>query len=96
MENNTRIENLARMFDILGDTNRLSIVVYLMGGEKSVSDITKHIGMSQSAVSHQLRILKDARILKATKIGKAVYYSIEDEHVETIVESGLVHMVHEE
>lgn len=95
MENN-RIENLARMFDMLGDANRLSIVVYLMDGEKSVSEITKHIGMSQSAVSHQLRILKDARILKATKSGKAVYYSIEDEHVETIVESGLVHMVHGE
>lgn len=96
MVTDERIQRLAQMFDMLGDVNRLSIVVYLQDGNKSVSQITKHIGMSQSAVSHQLRILKDARILKSQKIGKAVYYSIADEHVETIVSSGLVHMVHGE
>lgn len=91
-----KIEKLSLMFDMLGDANRLNIVVYLIKGKKSVSEITKYIGMSQSAVSHQLRILKDAHILKAEKQGKAVYYSINDIHVETIVNNGLVHMGHEE
>ncbi len=93
---NEKIQRLSQMFDMLGDSNRLNIVVYLMSGKKSVSEITEYIGMSQSAVSHQLRILKDARILKAEKNGKAVYYDIEDEHVETIVQNGLIHMHHEE
>ena len=96
MVQDTKMHRLAQMFDCLGDVNRLEIVVYLTDGEKSVSDIVSHLGMTQSAVSHQLRILKDARILKATKIGKAVYYSINDHHVETIVRNGLTHMFHGE
>ena len=96
MDEAMKLKRLANMFDMLGDVNRLHIVVYLMDGKQSVSEITKHIGMSPSAVSHQLRILRDAHILKATKIGKSVYYSINDEHVETIVNNGLVHMGHEE
>ena len=96
MENNLKMVRLAQMFDVLGDINRLEIVVYLTGGEKKVSDIVDHLGMTQSAVSHQLRILKDTRILKATKIGKAVYYSISDQHVEMIVQNGLTHMFHGE
>ena len=96
MEENRKLEKLANMFDMLSDVNRLHIVVYLMNGKQTVSNITEHIGMSQSAVSHQLRILRDAHILNATKSGKSVYYSIRDEHVETIVNNGLVHMGHEE
>ena len=90
------IKKLAHMFDVLGDPNRLSIVVYLNGGQQSVSNITKYLGMSQSAVSHQLRILRDANILKATKEGKSVYYSINDDHVYAIVNNGLIHMTHGE
>ena len=89
-------EFLDGLFDMLSDPNRLHIVVYLMDGKQTVTNITEHIGMSQSAVSHQLRILRNAHILKATKIGKCVYYSINDEHVETIVNNGLIHMGHEE
>lgn len=96
MVQDSKMQRLAQMFDCLGDINRLEIVVYLTDGEKSVTDIVNHLGMTQSAVSHQLRILKDARILKATKIGKAVYYSISDHHVETIVQNGLTHMFHGE
>ncbi len=96
MEESVKLERLANMFDMLSDPNRLHIVVYLMDGKQTVSNITEHIGMSQSAVSHQLRILRNAHILKATKIGKCVYYSINDEHVETIVNNGLIHMGHEE
>lgn len=96
MVQDSKINRLAQMFDCLGDENRLEIVVYLIDGEKKVSDIVTHLGMTQSAVSHQLRILKDARILKSTKIGKAVYYSINDHHVLTIVQNGLTHMFHGE
>ena len=88
------LEHLSYMFDMLGDVSRLSIVVHLLKGKKSVSEIVSLVGMSQSAVSHQLRILKDAQILKREKVGKAVYYSIADNHVETIVKNGLVHMTH--
>ena len=90
------IEQLSYMFDMLGDVSRLSIVVHLLNGKKSVSEIVQLVEMSQSAVSHQLRILKDAKILKREKQGKAVYYSIMDSHVETIVKNGLVHMAHGE
>ena len=88
-----RVEKLSQMFNILSDTARLNIVIFLMNGEKSVSEITEYLGMSQSAVSHQLRILRDSRILKASKKGKKVIYSINDNHVKTIVNNGLVHMV---
>ena len=91
----SKIIRLAQMFDVLSDPNRLKIVVFLMDGKKSVSEITKFLSMSQSAVSHQLRIMRDTHILKHKKEGKTVYYSINDEHVETIVNNGLIHMVHE-
>ena len=96
MQVDPKICKLSQMFDMLGDSNRLNIVVYLIGGKKRVSDITNINKMSQSAVSHQLRILKDSHIVRAEKVGKAVYYSINDDHVETIVNNGLVHMGHEE
>ena len=96
MYNKDNIEHLSNMFDMLGDANRLLIVVNLLEGKKSVSEIVQLVGMSQSAVSHQLRILKDANILKREKVGKAVFYSIADNHVETIVKNGLVHMQHGE
>ena len=86
---------LASMFDVLSDPNRLEIVLYLKSGKKSVGEITNYLGMSQSAVSHQLRIMRDTRVLKTEKVGKTVYYSINDEHVETIVNTGLVHLSHE-
>ena len=90
-----RILRLSQMFDVLSDPNRLAIVIFLKDGKKSVSEITKHLGLSQSAVSHQLKIMRDTRILKSQKEGKTVYYSINDEHVETIVNNGLIHMGHE-
>ena len=93
---NFKVRKLAQMFDMLGDINRLNIVIYLVKGKQNVTNITKHVGMSQSAVSHQLRLLKDANILKSEKIGKTVYYDINDEHVDQILSNGLIHMMHEE
>ncbi len=90
-----RILRLSQMFDVLSDPNRLAIVLFLKKEKKSVSEITKYLGMSQSAVSHQLKIMRDTRILTSKKEGKTVYYSINDEHVENIVNNGLIHMGHE-
>ena len=67
-----------------------------MDKSASVGEITEFLGMSQPAISHHLRLLKDARILRAEKKGKQVYYSINDSHVKNIIESGLVHMSHGE
>ena len=94
MEYNREITRLSQMFSILGEESRLAIVIYLMNKEASVSEITEKLHMTQSAVSHQLRILRDTQTVKKNKKGRHVYYSINDEHVQTIVESGLKHMLH--
>lgn len=96
MEITEKINRLAQTLSILGDNSRLSIVVYLLDKEANVSEITKESKLSQPLVSHHLRLLRDARILKTEKKGKCVYYSLNDEHVKQIVESGLVHMMHGE
>jgi ArsR family transcriptional regulator len=67
-----------------------------MEKEASVTEIVNALGLTQSAVSHQLRILKDAHVLKSDKVGKMVFYSLNDEHVRIIVETGHVHMNHKE
>lgn len=90
------VTRLANTLSVLGETARLSIVVFLMDKKANVSEITKYLGMSQPAISHHLRLLKDARILKSEKKGKQVYYSLNDSHIRDIVESGLVHMEHGE
>ena len=96
MEKTKEITKLANMFSVLGDPTRLGIVLYLMDKKTSVTDIVNNLGLTQSAVSHQLRILKDAHVLKSEKVGKMVFYSINDEHVKVIVETGRVHMEHKE
>ncbi len=94
MEISFEIAKLSQMFAVLGEQSRLAIVTFLMEGEASVGKITKNMAMSQSAVSHQLRILRDAKILKSTRRGRHVFYSINDSHVQNIIESGLKHMLH--
>lgn len=94
MEYNQEISKLSQMFAVLGEQSRLAIVTFLMQGEACVGKITKNMAMTQSAVSHQLRILRDAKILKSTRRGRHIYYSINDNHVQTIIESGLKHMLH--
>ena len=89
MEKTKEITKLANMFSVLGDPTRLGIVLYLMDKKTSVTDIVNNLGLTQSAVSHQLRILKDAHVLKSEKVGKMVFYSINDEHVKVIVETVL-------
>ena len=85
---------LADLFKVLGDPTRMRILSALIDGERCVQDIADTLTMSQSAISHQLRTLKEAALVKFRRDGKTVYYSLADEHVATIMAQGLVH-VHE-
>ena len=87
-----KMEKLSKNIKILGDSNRLKIIILLFDGEKCVGDITDSVGLSQSATSHQLRILKDANILKSKKEGNLIYYSIADNHVRVLVKTLMEHL----
>ncbi len=87
-----QITQLVIDFKALGDEGRLKIVLCLLDGKKSVGEISGITGSSQSATSHQLRILKDAKILKCEKQGNANYYFIADSHVKTIIEKSVEHL----
>ncbi|MCY6353734.1 ArsR/SmtB family transcription factor [Clostridium sp. ZS2-4] len=85
---------LAEFFKVLGDSTRIKILYALSVNEMCVCDISKLLDMSQSAVSHQLRVLRNARLVKYRKEGKVVYYSLDDEHVENVFRQGLDHIGH--
>lgn len=92
MESQEVLGPLADFFKIFGDPTRLKILSALLQGEMCVGTITDILEMTQSSVSHQLRVLKSARLIKSRKEGKWVYYSINDDHVKTIYEMGLTHI----
>jgi DNA-binding transcriptional ArsR family regulator len=79
------ISGMAEIFKILGDQTRLKIVLALGKQELCVLDIATVLGMSESAISHQLRLLKTLRLVKQRKEGKMVFYSLDDEHIEDLV-----------
>ena len=79
-------------FKALGDENRFKIVLFLLEEEKNVSQISARLNLSQSATSHQLRILRDARILKSKKVKNEIYYKISDNHVKNIIKITLEHL----
>ena len=85
--------DLSDFFKTLGDSTRMKIWFVLFKTERCVCEIAKLIGMTQSAVSHQLRVLKQARLIKFRKEGKIVYYSLDDEHVKQIFDQGLEHIL---
>lgn len=84
--------DLAELFKVFGDTTRIKILCALFESEMCVCDIAALLSMNQSAISHQLRVLKQARLVKYRKKGKVVYYSLDDEHVKQIFDQGLVHI----
>jgi ArsR family transcriptional regulator, lead/cadmium/zinc/bismuth-responsive transcriptional repressor len=84
--------DLAELFKVFGDTTRIKILWALAESEMCVCDIAALLNMTQSAISHQLRVLKQARLVKHRKDGKVVYYSLDDEHVKQIFNQGLVHI----
>jgi len=86
------VDRLANTLSLLGDTSRLSIIIYLMNKKANVSEITNHMQISQPAISHHLRVLKDAKIVKAEKKGKEVFYSLNGDMVKRIIESSLIEL----
>lgn len=84
--------DLADLFKVFSDTTRIKILYSLMNTERCVADIARAIGASQSAASHQLRILKQARLVKFQRDGKNVIYSLADSHVYTMLEQGMSHI----
>ena len=86
------IYDLAELFRIFGASTRIRILYVLSEAEMCVCDIAQLLGMTQSAISHQLRSLKNARLVKARRDGKTVFYSLADDHVKTILDQGIEHV----
>lgn len=86
------VQPLADIYKVLGDPTRLRILRVLLHDEVCVYDISRQINMGQSAVSHQLRILRNARLVQFRRAGKEVYYSLADDHVYALLAVGLEHV----
>ena len=84
--------DLAELFKVFGDSTRIRILYLLFESEMCVCDIAQLLGMTQSAISHQLRSLKQSRLVKARREGKTVFYSLADGHVRTILDQGMEHV----
>ena len=85
----TDLYDLAELFKVFGDSTRIRILFVLFEKEESVGEIADALGMNQSAISHQLKILKQNKLVKARREGKQMYYSLADQHVKAIIEMGL-------
>jgi DNA-binding transcriptional ArsR family regulator len=88
--------DLAELFKVFGDSTRIKILWALDEDEMCVCDIAYLLNMTQSAISHQLRVLKQAHLVKSRREGKVVYYSLADEHVKLILDQGLIHITEED
>lgn len=87
------LEQIADLFKAFGDPTRVEILSLLQGGELCVNDIAQAVELSQSAISHQLRILKQMHLIKSRREGKNILYSLADDHVRLILETGLEHVL---
>ena len=85
-------EDLAQLFKVLGDHTRIRILNALYRSELCVCDLTTILGMNQSAVSHQLRVLRDAKIVRSRKQGKNVLYNLDDSHISDLIRIGFEHV----
>lgn len=92
MPDEESLYDLAELFKVFGDTTRIKILWALTESEMCVCDIASLLGMTQSAISHQLRVLKSTRLVKNRRDGKVVYYSLDDAHVKQVFEQGLIHI----
>lgn len=86
------LQDLAEFFKVFGDATRLKILYVLLCSEMCVYDIATVLGMSQSAISHQLRVLKQLDLVKNRREGKTIFYSLADSHIVTILSQGLDHI----
>jgi len=92
MPDEERLYDLAELFKVFGDTTRIRILYVLFEAEMCVCDIAEILNMTQSAISHQLRVLKQARLVRNRRDGKQIYYSLADDHVRTIIGQGMDHI----
>ena len=95
MPEETELYDLAELFKVFGDSTRMRILFVLFEAEVCVCDLAQALGMTQSAISHQLRILKQNKLVKNRREGKSIFYSLADEHVRTIIEMGREHIEEE-
>ena len=86
------LHDVAELFKNFSDSTRIRILYCLVEKERSVNEIAELLGMNQSAISHQLRILKNSKLVKNRRDGKAVYYSLDDDHVFNIISQGIEHV----
>lgn len=93
MPEETELYDLAELFKVFGDSTRIRILFVLSSAEVCVCDLAKVLNMTQSAISHQLRILKQNKLVKSRREGKSVFYSLADGHVSTIIAQGREHVV---
>lgn len=92
MPEETELYDLAELFKVFGDSTRMRILFVLFEAEVCVCDLAEALNMTQSAISHQLRILKQNKLVKSRREGKSVFYSLADDHVRTIVDQGREHI----
>ena len=92
MPSEEKIQNLADFYKVFGDVTRVKILCVLFQSELCVCDLAEVLEMTQSAVSHQLRVLKQAKLVKNRREGKIVYYSLADAHIQSILNQGMEHI----
>ena len=92
MPDEEELFDLAELFKIFGDSTRIRILFVLSKSELCVYDIAEALSMTQSAVSHQLKVLRQARLIRNRREGKQIFYSLADEHVSTIIAMGIEHL----
>ena len=92
MPDDEMLYDLAELFRIFGDSTRIKILYVLFEAEMCVCDIAELLRMTQSAISHQLRVLKQSKLVKFRREGKTIYYSLADDHVRTIIGMGMEHL----
>ena len=87
---------LSELFKVFADLTRIKLLYVLFDGELCVQDIAEKLDMTQSAISHQLRVLKAAKLVKGRRDGKQIYYALADEHVKTIIGQGFDHVTEDD
>ena len=92
MPQEEELYDLAELFKVFGDSTRIRILFVLFEAEVCVCDLAEALNMTQSAVSHQLKILKQNKLVRSRREGKSVFYSLADSHVRTIIDQGLEHI----
>ena len=88
----SELMDMAELFKVFGDSTRIKILYDLMQGEKNVTELCADLEMNQSAVSHQLKLLRTAKLVSSRRVGKQMIYSLADDHVRTILDQGMEHV----